>query len=43
MVVILNRSGRNGDKWVKSHQRVLHTNDVTCLASYGNKLFSAGM
>ena len=42
MVALLSRVGKSGDKWVKSTQRIMHTNDIMCLANHGNKLYSAG-
>jgi hypothetical protein len=32
----------NSDKWVKSHPRNMHVNDVLCLETHGNRLFSGG-
>lgn len=32
----------NSEKWVKSHPRVMHTNDVLTLECLGNRLFSGG-
>ena len=41
-MVLLTRAGKDGEKWVSSHQRIMHTNDVLCLATIGNKLISGG-
>ncbi|CAG7652969.1 unnamed protein product [Allacma fusca] len=42
-VISLARVGKTGDKWVKSHQRNMHTNDVLCLETINNRLISAGV
>ena len=33
----------NSDKWIKSHPRNIHVNDVMTLETYGNRLFSGGI
>lgn len=41
--IILNLTKIGGnDRWVKSHPRNVHVNDVLTLETYGNKLFSGG-
>ncbi|CAL8070237.1 unnamed protein product [Orchesella dallaii] len=41
-IIIMNKI-INSDRWVKSHPRVMHTNDVMTLETVGNKLFSGGL
>jgi len=41
IVVLVSKVGHT-DKWVKSHQRNMHLNDVMSLETHGNRLFSGG-
>lgn len=42
--IVLNIAKISGsDKWIKSHPRNIHVNDVMTLETYDNRLFSGGM